>query len=58
LLQHVECRSIDASEDASGDDSDALCLDASLVSHGAAQVVIHSQGIEVVNADNADMAMY
>jgi hypothetical protein len=58
----VECRVIDASEETIGDDSKLICFNAPCVSHGVAQVVIHSQvasqATGVVNVHNADMTMF
>jgi hypothetical protein len=42
---NVQCRGIDASDEAIGDDSNAICLNASHASHashGVAQAAIHS----------------
>jgi hypothetical protein len=59
---NVERCSIDAWEEAIGDDSNVICLDAPLASHGVAQFPIHSrvasQGTGLVNVHNADMAVY
>jgi hypothetical protein len=40
---NVKCCGIDASEEAIGDDSNAICLNAPHASHGVAQAAIHSQ---------------
>jgi hypothetical protein len=40
---HMECPSIDASQEDGGDDSHVICSHVSHVSHGVAQVATHSQ---------------
>jgi hypothetical protein len=58
---NVECRCIVASEQATGDDSNVICSNASLALHGVAQVATHSQvasqGTGVINVHDAEAAM-
>jgi hypothetical protein len=58
----VERRGIDASEEAIGNDSNVMRVNAPRASHGVAHVAIHtqvaSQETVVINVQNADMALY
>jgi hypothetical protein len=59
---NVECRGIDASEEAAGDDINVMCLSVPHALPAVAQAPIHSpvasQGTGVVRAHNVDMAMH
>jgi hypothetical protein len=55
---NVERRGIDASEEAIGDGSDELCLNAPRASQVANNSQVASQGTGVMNVQTATMAMY
>jgi hypothetical protein len=59
---NVECRGVDASEEAIGDVSNVIQLNAPSALQGVAHIEIHlhvaSRGTGVVNFHNAVMAMY